>query len=361
MSHSNTRPCDSVPFVSLLIPMHNESRYIEQCLESVFMQDYPEMEVYLFDGMSSDDSKRIAERIIGTRENAYLLDNPAKIQSAAWNEGIRLCKGDIIIIVSAHSVLEKDFVRKSVDTLEQTGADLAGGPTAAHGENFFAKAVSYALSSPFGVGNARSHYTKKMIETDTVFMGACRRAVYLRIGGYDEEMVRNQDDEFSYRLLENEGKIVCNPDIKSRYFNRATVKSLWNQYFQYGFWKVRVLQKHPGQMRTRQLVPAIFVSVLLLTGFLSIFLTVSKLLFAAVLTVYLSATITAAVWLSKRSGKDYIPVFPLVFMILHVSYGFGFLIGLLRFSDKWKDKNGRVPMFQQDRLTSSYRISLTNG
>ena len=254
----------ALPRVSLLVAMRNEQRHIEHCLESILAQDYPPelIETLVYDGRSTDASREIAERLIAGRPGWLVADNPGLVQSHGWNLGIERASGDIVGIVSAHAELAPDYVRQAVETLGRTGADLVGGPVHAHGVTYVGAAVAAATSSPFGVGNARAHYTDHEEEVDTVFQGLCLKEMYERIGSFDVEMVRNQDDELSYRLREHGGRIVCNPAIRSVYYNRGTVRTLARQYFNYGFWKVRVMQKLPRQMQGRQFVPASFVVAL---------------------------------------------------------------------------------------------------
>ncbi len=317
--------------VSLLIAMHNEAEYIERCLASVFAQDYPsdKLEILVLDGQSTDGSWGIVERLFEGRSNSFLLDNPGITQSAGWNLGIARSTGDIIGIVSAHSELAPDYVTKAVETLQRTGADLIGGPMRAVGVGNVAKAVSLATSTPFGVGGARFHYTQREEEVDTVYMGLCRRELYTCIGGFDEEMVRNQDDELSYRLLKYGGRIVCNPEIRSQYYNRSTFRSLCRQYFQYGFWKVRVLQRHPRQIRSRQFVPPAFVAALGCSALLAPFLDVGVILLALVGGAYIIVNILTSLWVGRRN-PILLPLLPVTFATLHLSYGSGFLWGLLQ-------------------------------
>ena len=226
-------------------------------LESIFAQDYPadRLEVRVYDGDSTDRSRAIAEALCAGRPLATVSRNPRITQAAGWNLGIDEAQGDIIGIVSAHCELAPDYVSTAVETLERTGADMVGGLMRAVGEGDLGEAVAIATSTPFGVGNARFHFTDVEEEVDTVYMGLCRRETYRRLR-FDEEMVRDQDDELSYRLLDEGGRIVCNPAIRSSYRNRSTFRSLWKQYYQYGFWKVRVMQKHPDQVRTAPAGPA---------------------------------------------------------------------------------------------------------
>lgn len=346
-------PQTELPMVSLLVAMRNEARYIERCIRSLLAQDYPadKLEVFIFDGQSTDDSWKISEQLIAGRPLFYLRPNPERIQSEAWNQGIAQSKGDVVGIVSAHSVLAPDYVSKAIEVLQRTNADMVGGPVRAQSEDYTGEAIAVAMSTPFGVGGANFRYTDKELETDTVFMGLCKRDMYMKIGGFDLEMVRNQDDELSYRLTKNGGKIVCSPLIRSEYFSRSTLGSLWTQYYQYGFYKVRVLQKHPLQMRPRQFVPFAFVAALIASFILalsSFFFPLSSFILplsSFIPLFYLLTNILASLYTAATRGWKYLPLLPLVFAILHLSYGLGFLVGLFKFRSRWNDREGKVPRF----------------
>jgi|BarGraNGADG00312_2_1021985.scaffolds.fasta_scaffold10942_2 succinoglycan biosynthesis protein ExoA len=244
------------PSVTLVVAMRNEVSNIERCLASLAAQDYPSdrLEILVYDGESTDSSVAIAEEFAAERPRWAVRPNRRRIQAAAWNEGIEAASGEIVGIVSGHSELGPAYVRSAVEALRRTGADMVGGPVRAIGDTPVGEAVAIAVSTPFGVGGARHRYLTEPAVVDTVFMGICRRETWLRFP-FDEAMVRNQDDEMSYRLLDAGGTIVCDPAIQSTYRNRSTLAGLWYQYFDYGRWKVRVLQAHPRQMRLRHLAP----------------------------------------------------------------------------------------------------------
>jgi glycosyltransferase involved in cell wall biosynthesis len=330
--------------------MRNEAGYIERCLRSIFTQDYPVecLEVLVYDSFSTDSSRQIVERFVDERPNCRLFDNPKVTQSAAWNLGIAQARGDVIGIVSAHAELAPDYVRQAVETLRRTGANLVGGPTRSVSDTFVGQVVALALNTSFGVGGGKFHYTMREIESDTVFMGLCWRELYKQIGGFDEDMVRNQDDEFSYRLLEAGGSIVCNPAIQSRYFSRSTLGSLLHQYFQYGFWKVRVMQKHPRQMRFRQFTPPIFVFALLVSFFFTICIPWGYICLVLIAGSYLIANISASIVAAAQKGWKHLLLLPVCYAILHVSYGSGFLVGLIKFWNRWMDKKGKVTNFEPE-------------
>lgn len=325
-----------VPKVSLIVAMRNEERYIEGCLCSLAAQDYPAgaLEVLVFDGGSTDRSWEIASRVVDAQPGWKLRENPGVTQSAGWNLGIEAATGDVIGIVSAHSEVAADYVSSAAETLERTGADMVGGPMRAAGHGAISQAVALATSTPFGVGGARFHYIDREEEVDTVYMGLCRQDVYRRFR-FGEDMVRNQDDELSSRLRHNGGTIVCNPAIRSLYRTRATYRSLSRQYFQYGCWKVRVIQKHPAQARVHQFVPAAFVSCVLLSAAGAAVSMTARVALGSFLGVYAAANLGAS--LHARRGSDWriALLLPVTFASLHVSYGLGFLVGLARFRSGW--------------------------
>ena len=329
------------PIVTLVVAMRNEERHVARCVQSLLDQDYPRdrLEVLFMDGGSTDRTREIVSEMIAGRAGFELVDNPGKIQSIAWNLGIERARGDLVGIVSGHSELAPDYVDVAVETLVRTGADLVGGPARAESETVVGEAIALAMSTPFGVGGAEFRYATAESEVDTVFMGVCKRELYERIGGFDAEMVRNQDDELSYRLLEQGGRIVCNPAIRSVYRNRATLRSLWKQYFDYGRWKVRVMQKHRAQMRPRHFVPPLFVTTL----------GMSSLVPPALLgmsALYGSATMAVSVMLAAKARRiDVLPYLPAAFAILHIGYGAGFLRGLYQFRDRWNDRSSQAPAF----------------
>jgi len=326
-----------LPKVSLLVAVRNEAEHIEDLVSSIKAQDYPvdKLEVLILDGRSTDGTGEIVRNLIDGYPNFQLLENPKTIQSTAWNLGIEMCTGEIISIVSGHVILAPDYVSKAVATLQRTGADMVGGTIRAVSATRVGEAIALAMSHPFGVGGARHRYTDREEETDSVFMGFCRRSVYEKIGNYDEELVRNQDDEFSYRLTKAGGRIICNPEIVSYYHSRSTYQSLWHQYFQYGVYKVRVLQMHPGQMRPRQFVPLVFVLGLILSLVLGVFFPWGWIPLVGLVSLYAFANLAVSLMLAKREGWRYFWLLPPAFTTIHVSYGLGFIAGLFKFWKRW--------------------------
>jgi succinoglycan biosynthesis protein ExoA len=328
-------PRAAAPLVTLVVAMLDEANAIEACLASVLGQDYPSdrLEVLVYDGGSTDGSADRARGMLDGRPLAAVLANPRRIQSAAWNLGIAAAAGDVVGILSGHAELAPGYVRAAVAALERTGADMVGGPVRAIGDGLVAEAIAVATSTSFGAGGARFRLATQVEEVDTVYMGVARRPTYLRFP-FDEEMVRDQDDELSYRLLDAGGRIVCDPAIGSTYRSRATLRGLARQYAAYGLWKVRVLQKHPDQARLRHLVPPAFVVAIGGAAALLPFGGLPRLAGASALVTYAVANLAVS-GAAARGRPRLLPVLPLVYATLHVAYGAGFVAGLVRFRGAW--------------------------
>jgi succinoglycan biosynthesis protein ExoA len=327
-----------LPFVTVLMPVRNEASFIARSLGSVMAQEYaPDlMEVLVIDGMSTDGTRDEVRSFCTKYPNLQLLDNPGMIVPTGLNIGLAHARGDVIVRVDGHCEIAPDYVSRCVEHLGNAGADCVGGPIETIGESPTSQTVALAMSSPFGVGGSafRTVNDRAMLVDTVAFPGYTRQAID-KAGLFDEELVRNQDDEYNYRLRELGGQILLSPDIRSRYYSRSSVRSLWRQYFQYGFWKVRVMQKHMRQMRPRQFVPVTFVIALLSSLLLSPFHTLARWSFVFVVGTYVLANLAASAKTIRGQDWRMMPLLAICFATLHLSYGLGFLFGLARFWNRW--------------------------
>jgi succinoglycan biosynthesis protein ExoA len=334
-----------LPLVTVIIPIRNEAAFIERSLGAVLSQEYPadRLEVLVIDGASDDGTRTIVQRMLdkdplrGTGHlGARLLDNPARIVSPALNIGLTEARGELIVRVDGHTILASDYVARCVQVQAETGADCVGGLMCAVGETPFGESVALATAHPFGVGDSRFHYATEAQDVDTVYMGAWPRHVFQDVGPFDEELVRNQDDEFNYRLRVAGGRIWLDPRIHSTYYARPTWRSLWRQHFQYGFWKVRVFLKVPGSAHLRHWIPPLF--ALAVVGGLLAALIVPALrpVYLGGLACYLLVSLAVSCSIAARAGWQHLPRLPLAFAVLHLAYGSGFWAGLARFGLPWK-------------------------
>lgn len=328
---------NDLPLVTIIMPVRQEAAFIRRSLGAVLAQDYPsdKLEILVADGRSTDGTREIVEGLVARHPHLRLIDNPGLIVPTGLNAALHQARGEIIMRVDGHTELAPSYVRECVAALRRSGADNVGGPVTAAGEGAFGEAVALATSTPFGVGNARHHYADREEWVDTVFMGAWSRSIFARIGLFDEEASRNEDDEFNYRLREHGGRIWLSPRIRSLYFPRSTAGALWRQYFQYGCWKVWVMQKHPRQMRPRQFVPAAFVVATASGVLLAPFWGWGQALLALLTGSYALGNLAASIATARHHGWRHLWRLPLIFAILHMSYGCGFLMGVIKFYDRW--------------------------
>jgi glycosyltransferase involved in cell wall biosynthesis len=319
--------------VSVIIPCRNEENFIGKCIDSFMQQSYPRelITVVIADGMSTDNTRSVINEYKSKYGNIILVDNLELTAPKGMNLGIRATDSDIVIIFGAHSFAHEDFILENVKGLESEEIGCCGGPIETINDSDKGAAIGLAMSCPFGVGNALFRYADKETFVDTVAFGAYRREVLEEIGLFDEELTRNQDDELNLRVLNANKKILLTPKVKSTYYGRASFGKLWKQYFQYGFWKVRVIQKHKKPAAIRHLIPLLFVLYLMIGGGLSIFFKPIRIIFLFVLGLYILLDIYYAVKLSLGKKAKYVPYIIITFLLLHVSYGLGFIIGIWNF------------------------------
>lgn len=322
---------NAYPIASIIAPCCNEKKHISGFIECLVNQDYPHknLEVIIADGMSNDGTREILEQICSQYEHIRIINNPLKIVSTALNMAIREARNDIIIRMDIHTEYAPDYVSKCVETLLRTGAGNVGGPARTKAITFLQKSIAVAYHSPYAVGGARSHFDHIEGEVDTVYLGCWYKETLLKIGLFDEEFVRNQDDELNFRIKEAGLKIWQNPAIKSWYIPRNNLMDLFKQYYQYGFWKFKVIRKHSQPASLRHLVPGIFVFTCLVLALMVPFLPIIKGFLLTVLASYLLFLITGSFSICKKSTWKYFPILPLILAIYHIAYGVGFLNGML--------------------------------
>ena len=323
--------------VTVMVPCRNEKDFIHLCLDSIIEQDYPktQLEVLVIDGMSEDGTREVIEKY--TNEHSYIkfLNNRKKITPAAMNIGIRNAKGDIIMKLDAHTVYKKNYISNCVKYLNDYGADNVGGVLKAipKDDTLLAKSIVIAISHPFGVGSSFFRIgSKRPIWVDTVSFGCYRKEMFKKIGLYDENLARGQDMELNQRLRKAGGKILLHPDIISNYYPRSNFIAFFENKVIDGFWAIYPLKfvKHMP-VALRHIVPLVFVTSLLGLGILSLVFPMFFWLFLLILISYFWSSFycSGRIALKKRDWR-YVFFMPFIFALLHISYGFGSFLGLLR-------------------------------
>jgi len=340
------------PRLTVLLPCRNEARYIGACLDSILAGAYPleRLEVLVIDGNSTDGTPALVREYAERHPQVRLLSNPQQIVPTALNIGIRAATGDIIARMDAHVVYPPEYLPRLAAALEETGADNVGGciMTLPADGTATAQAIAIALGHPFGVGN--SHFrigAREARFVDTVPFGCFRRELFTRLGMFDEELVRNQDDEFNHRIIRHGGQVRLIPDVVCYYYARGSLRQTGRMFYQYGAFKPLVARKVGRIMTVRQLVPAMFVTALLGTLVGALFWPPLAVLGAAIAAAYGICVALCAVRIGRSHGMRCALALTAALPVVHLSYGFGFLRGLrdglFGRRGRWRDP-AAVPM-----------------
>ncbi|MBU1662955.1 MAG: glycosyltransferase family 2 protein [Chloroflexi bacterium] len=322
--------------VSVIIPCRNEESHIGNCLDTIISQEYPKelLEVIVVDGMSDDRTREIIQEYSDSYPFIKLKLNKHKFTPYAMNIGITNSTGDLLVMINSHAVINKFFLMNSVRSIESTKADAVGGMlnTINIGDDLISKTIPLAADSLFGTGGNRYRTrTKEGYVTDTLPYCLYQKDVFNKIGMIDEDLIRDQDEEFNYRLLKYGGKIYYSPTIKSHLYIRASFKKLWMQHYQYGYFKPLVALKVGTFFTWRQTIPALFVGSLLITSLLSLVFWQSIYLFAAIGLLYFCVNLIFSLVIAVTKGIKHLFILPIAFSILHTSYGLGYLKGIWDF------------------------------
>jgi len=321
--------------VSVIIPCYNEEKTIGLLLDSLLNQTYPQdqLEVVIADGMSEDNTRdeitRFAEENHGLQ--IRVVDNLKRTIPSGLNVAIRSSRGEFIVRLDAHSVPHPEYVARSVLDLEQHLGDNVGGvwQIAPGSAGWVAESIAAAASHRLGVGDAKYRYADTAGEADTVPFGAFRRSLFDQLGGFDESLLTNEDYEFNTRIRMMGGKLWLNPAIQVKYFARPTLGQLAKQYWRYGFWKVKMLQRYPGSLRWRQALPPLFVLGLIILALAAIWIPAAGTLFITAVVLYGLALVLSGLDVVSQKGKGYLLLgVPLAITVMHFSWGSAFLWSL---------------------------------
>jgi len=339
--------------VSFILPILNEKVFIFDTIESILDQKNNRdisFEILISDGGSTDGTLEIVAKIIQKHSNVFLVKNSQKIVSSGFNKALNKARGKIIIRVDGHCKIPKNYLEKCCKLLEERDAAITGGVIETVSSGLLGNAISIAQSTIFGVGGVKFRNKNNNIDgsyVDTLAFGAHKRSIFIEVGGYDEELVCNQDDEFNYRVLQSGKKIWMDPSIKTQYYARQSFFKLSKQYFNYGFYKVRGIQKRGSVFSIRHLIPVTFIFLLNATIISGIYFQ-STLLTLSIVSLYMILNIFASILASPNFKLTHL-IF-LSYVILHFSYGLGFLWGMIRFLNKWQDTKLKDCTFNRDQF-----------
>lgn len=315
--------------ISVVIPVLNEESRIGECLASVRAQTYPRklIEVIVADGGSSDRTRDLVAVMAARDDRIRLIENPRRNQAAGLNLAIAASRGEVIARLDGHAAWRPWHLEHCVRLLEETGADNVGGTMEGVGDSVFTWATAVATASPFGMGGARYRYARKMTVTDTVFLGCFLRSALDRVGPFNERLPPHEDYELNHRLRVTGGTIVFSPDIPTKYWVRDSWVHLAQQFFRYGRGKARVTRMTRGVLRPYHLGPPVLVATTAAAGVLALMGTRQPLLALGV--GYGTGCLIAGLWAGRRAKPQVQALVPVIFPVLHYSWGLGFIAGIL--------------------------------
>lgn len=319
--------------LSVVCPIYNEERYIAKCIDTILGQDFShnDWEILFVDGMSTDRTREIVREYSAKYSFIQLLDNPRKIVPPAMNIGIMHAAGEIIIRLDAHAFYPTNYFSVLISKLKELNADNVGAVcrTLPADDSDKGKAIAAALSSSFGMGNSRFRVgAKEEIEVDTVPFGCFRKELFEKIGLYDDELIRNQDDELNGRIIKNGGKIYLLPDLIVDYFARDSIRKTGKMFYQYGLFKPLVNKKLGLPATVRQFFPSVFVLGLILGLIASVFSPLLRVIYISILVLYVLLAIVSSLKTTRSLKQIFYQV--VTYFVIHVNYGCGYLIGIYK-------------------------------
>ncbi|MGQ9856659.1 MAG: glycosyltransferase family 2 protein [Fervidobacterium sp.] len=325
-----------LPLVSIIIPTFNEEKTIEKTIISFIESDYSNIEILVIDGMSTDRTREIVERLKEKYPNKIkLLENSKKYTPSGINIGIKNANGKYIMLASGHASYSKNYISACVQALENNECDVAGGVMEVLPRNNSLKtvAISEVLKHSFGIGGAKYRTnTQKKEYVDTVAYGVYRKEIFEKVGLFKEELIRNQDIEFNIRLRNAGYRILLIPEARAYYYARDTYTKLWQNNCANGFWVTHSSKFVKRAYRPRHLVPMFF--VLYLISLLLLFLPINRLLkflytLPALLYLALSIYFSSKIAIKHKMIALAFYTF-LAFLVLHISYGIGSIVGIFK-------------------------------
>jgi succinoglycan biosynthesis protein ExoA len=312
----------AVTRIDVVVPLRDAAAMLPGCLETIRAQTLPPGAIHLVVGPSRDATLEVARGAWARDPRVVVSENPSGDRGSAINVALDALDPDTeaIAMVDAQSRLAPDYLERSADVLEHTGAAVVGGQMRPVGMGTIGQAIAAALSSPVGVGDSNFHFEGQARDVDSVYLGVYRRSALDVAGRYDPTLLRTEDDDMNARIRAGGGRIRLDPAIRSTYLGRQTFGALFRQYLGYGHWKVALAAKRPDAIRPRHLAPAAFVLGLVVAGLISIVLWPPALPIVVVLYLVVLGIVGL---LTARAPLPSRFVFPFAVATMHLGYGLG--------------------------------------
>ena len=307
--------------VSVILPILNEERDLNQCVTAILQQDYPaDIEIILALGPSVDKTTIIAEKLSAADKRIKLVNNPSGQTATGLNLAIKMSSYEILCRIDGHSEISSTYIKTAVEIMTNQGAVNVGGLMFADSDKGLQRTIAQAMRSKLGVGSSKFHTGGSAGESETVYLGTFKKSAVIAAGGFDERYIRAQDWELNYRLRKNGGLIWFDPRLVVTYRPRNTFRKLAKQYFQYGRWRRVITLQHQNTVNFRYLAPPIAVLVILLSIFFAILI---NPVFITPIFIYFASLVVGGVFIGKKLTDKLL--MPLVLATMHISWGIGFI------------------------------------
>lgn len=307
--------------VSVILPILNEERDLNQCITAILQQDYPaDIEIILALGPSIDKTTIIAEKLSAADKRIKLVNNPSGQTATGLNLAIKMSSYEILCRIDGHSEISSTYIKTAVEIMNNQGAVNVGGLMFADSNKGLQRTIAQAMRSKLGVGSSKFHTGGSAGESETVYLGTFKKSAVIAAGGFDERYIRAQDWELNHRLRKNGGLIWFDPRLVVTYRPRNTFRKLAKQYFQYGRWRRVITRQHQNTVNFRYLAPPIAVLVILLSMFFTVLI---DPVFITPIFIYFASLVVGGIFIGQKITDKLL--MPLVLATMHISWGIGFI------------------------------------
>ena len=320
---------NSLPSVTVMMPVRNEQHHLPKAVESVLAQNYPgQLEIILAIGPSVDETKRIASELSNKHSSIKLIENPKGLTTVGLNLAIAASSGEIIIRVDAHSELAENYIARGVEILRETGSVLVGGIMNARGKSPLQKAVAFGYGSRLGLGGGRYHVGGKEGEAESAYLGIFDAQALKKVSGYDEKIIRGEDWDLAQRLKAQGGKVWFSPELVVNYWPRSNIKALAWQFYSTGIWRGELTKRSPTTASIRYFIPPLALLAMIILLLLTAFGAVESIFLIIPIALYLLMLSFAAGTAKLLGVIDRLMIF-IALPVMHISWAVGFWVGLI--------------------------------
>ena len=322
------------PFVSVIIAVQNEGKFIGQTLDQIASQTYPadRFEVIVIDGYSTDRTVEIVESCRSKFQNLIIMQNPVRLAGSSRNLGFKKARGEYMIIIDGHVYIENpNLLADMVEIFQKTACLVLSRPQplTPPDNDHFQNAVAFARESVIGHGTDSTIYDMEFEgEVDAASSGAMyHKSIFERVGYIDENFDAAEDYEFNFRVAKNNFKSWISPKLAVFYYPRDSLGGLFKQMARYGLGRFRFVKKYPAETISGNLVPPLFFTGLILSLIISLFYEPFKIVPALLLGVYFLALLASSLVTAGRRGMHFLPLIPVILFTIHLGLAYGFVSG----------------------------------